>query len=90
MANIKRNCDNCQTEYIAKESDVKRGWGLCCTKSCAATKREMSKPNYDPVKVIANNIKRENGDFNVRTTEGYKIVHGVAIDEWGEPVYNID
>ena len=24
------------------------------------------------------------------TSEGYKIIHGVAHDEWGEPVYNVD
>lgn len=24
------------------------------------------------------------------TSEGYEIIHGVAYDEWGDPVYNVD
>lgn len=57
---MKRNCDNCQKEYEADMRNVNRGWGLCCSKSCAASKREKSKPNYNPERVLMNNIRREN------------------------------
>ena len=39
---MKRKCDNCGKEYIADMRNVKRGWGLCCSKSCAAKKRERT------------------------------------------------
>lgn len=40
MAVLKRKCDNCGKEYNADSRNLKRGWGLCCSKSCAAKKRE--------------------------------------------------
>lgn len=40
---MKRNCDNCGREYEADDRNVKRGWGLCCSKSCAAQKRERER-----------------------------------------------
>jgi hypothetical protein len=58
MTQIKRNCDECKKEYSADSRNTKRGWGLCCSKSCAAKKREKSKPGYDPSRVAANNTKR--------------------------------
>jgi hypothetical protein len=56
---MKRNCDNCRKEYEADSRNIKRGWGLCCSKSCAAKKREMLRPGYDPVRVERNNRLRE-------------------------------
>jgi len=55
---MKRNCDNCGKQYEADMRNIKRGWGLCCSKSCAASKREKSKPSYDPAVVAENNYKR--------------------------------
>jgi len=43
MGLIKRNCDNCGNTYDADTRNLKRGWGLCCSKSCAATKREKKR-----------------------------------------------
>ena len=57
---MKRKCNNCWKEYIADSRNLKRGWGLCCNKSCAAKLREKSKPWYNLVRVEENNIKREN------------------------------
>lgn len=57
---MKRKCDICKKTYEADERNIKRGWGLCCSKSCAATKREMAKPGYNIRTVIANDFKREN------------------------------
>lgn len=31
----------CGNVYEAKKSDIKRGWGLCCSKSCAASYRSQ-------------------------------------------------
>lgn len=62
---MKRNCDNCNKEYDADERNIKRGWGLCCSKSCAASKREKSKPNYNPKRVLENNIRRQNWNDNI-------------------------
>lgn len=94
---MKRNCNNCQKEYEADMRNVNRGWGLCCSKSCAASKREKSKPGYDPKKVEFNNMRRENwnskgttldGKVTGRTSEGYRIIGNVAYDEFDEPMYS--
>lgn len=97
---MKRKCDNCPKEYEADERNIKRGWGLCCSKSCAASKREKSKVGYNPERVAINNERRLNwkvkdsnhyGDFTGRyTSEGYKIYGNTAMDEWDEPVYDLD
>ena len=107
MGYIKRDCDNCGNEYKADTRNLNRGWGLCCSKSCAAEKREKDKPSYNPERVAANNVRRENwNNFGVSsklgktstiegsvqgiTDEGYRIINGVAYDEFDSPVYNID
>ncbi len=64
----KRKCKVCEKEFTPDLRNVKKSekdskkekWGLCCSKSCAAKLREMSKPGYIPEKVAANNIIREN------------------------------
>jgi hypothetical protein len=60
MGYILRNCNNCGEAYKADERNLKRGWGLCCSKSCAASLREKSRLDYDPVKVKRNNERRAN------------------------------
>ena len=37
----------CGTVYNPRIADLKRGWGKCCCKSCAAIKRDFGRP--DPV-----------------------------------------
>jgi len=64
MSYIKRNCDNCGKEYMADTRNLKRGWGLCCSKRCAALKRERNKPGYNPSRVAANNVRREEWNNN--------------------------
>jgi hypothetical protein len=66
---MKRNCDNCGKEYNADPRNLKIGWGLCCSKSCAASKREKSKPNYNPKRVAKNNIRRKNWNDNYHEKE---------------------
>lgn len=55
-----RKCDNCGKKYDADSRNLKRGWGLCCSKSCAAQKREKSRPDYNPATVAENNVRRAN------------------------------
>ena len=97
---MERNCDNCGKEYEADPRNLKRGWGLCCSKSCAASKREKSKPGYNPATVAENNIRRKDwnkGSWDVRagqrvdgyTSEGYAVIDGVAYDRFGEAVYEV-
>ena len=97
MSYIKRNCDYCGKEYKADTRNLNRGWGLCCSKSCAAKKREKSKKGYDSERVKDNNIRRATWNVNLascrinkrKTIEGYDIINGVAYDEFGEAVYNV-
>lgn len=148
MGYIKRNCNNCDKEYQADTRNTKRGWGLCCSKSCAAKLREKSKPTYDKETVERNNriragkmtskdflslpshrqsyllevkgisISKEtfknlsqseqikynynkwgvdapnivngSGYISCITSEGYRVMDGVAYDEWDDAVYNTD
>lgn len=75
---MKRKCDNCGKEYNADERNLKRGWGLCCSKSCAASKREKSKPGYDPRKVAINNDRRDN--WNNRRDEDDDAIEALGLD----------
>jgi predicted nucleic acid-binding Zn-ribbon protein len=40
MAMIQRTCSTCGQKFDAREADVRRGWAKCCSKSCAAKRRE--------------------------------------------------
>lgn len=102
MGYTTRKCDNCNKEYEADTRNLKRGWGLCCSKSCAASKREKSKDNYNADRVAKNNIRRATWNDNIvkdsnlygdykgrRTSEGYKIYGTTAVDEFGEAIYDV-
>mgnify|MGYP003650117796 CR=1 FL=1 len=60
MNTTKRMCNNqkCKKEYKADNRNLNRGWGLCCSKSCAAILRESKKIGYDEKTVKENNIRR--------------------------------
>lgn len=60
MAYVKRKCEFCGRVFMADTRNIKRGWGRCCSKSCAASLRERNKPGYNPERVSKNNIRREN------------------------------
>lgn len=36
---------NCGVEYKARKADLLRGWGLSCSKSCAAKRRGFNLPS---------------------------------------------
>lgn len=47
----KRQCPCCDAEFEARISDVNRGWGLYCSKSCKAvmqTRRTGKRGPYKP------------------------------------------
>ena len=77
MSYTKRNCDNCSTEYKADNRNLKRGWGLCCSKKCAAEMREKSKPGYSLDKVIKNNAQRKSFDvwLNLKKEERERLIN---------------
>lgn len=45
MSRIEVKC-HCGKSFTARKSDVKRGWGKSCSKSCAATRTNRKTGNY--------------------------------------------
>lgn len=45
---VKRTCDNhgCGVVYEARQADLRRGWGKCCSKSCAASHKLRCNPSH--------------------------------------------
>mgnify|MGYP005888001585 FL=1 len=71
---------------------MKRGWGLCCSKSCAAEKREKSKPGYNPRRVALNNIRRENWNYEPYDPDRerhFLDYDGADNDQWGDCDFGI-
>ena len=67
---IKRNCDVCSAEYLARKADLKRGWGRCCSKSCAAIKRtKKQKRLTDEGYTIKNGVAYDEYDCPVYRTK---------------------
>lgn len=83
MGYTKRKCDICGKEYMADNRNLKRGWGLCCSKKCAAKKRERSRPDYDSEKVRYNNLKRA-GLLPIDHVEMYNNSSDADNDQWGD------
>lgn len=82
---MKRKCDVCGKEYNADERNIKRGWGLCCSKSCAAKKREKSKPSHNAERVKENNIRRARWNDNYEERQSYFLDYdGADNDQWGD------
>ena len=77
---MKRKCDCCNKEYDADIRNVNRGMGLCCSKSCAAKKRERLKPTYDPKRVAMNNRIRK-GKFTNSDWEKLPLTRRVFLNQ---------
>lgn len=74
---MKKICEVCGKEFNAKPSDVERGWGKTCSKSCAAKLRERKKslkPIFD-----FSYIKQKSLDFQRDTGLKPDLVY-VSID----------
>jgi len=82
MSAVKRNCDNCGKPYEADSRNLKRGWGLCCSKACAASKREKSRPGYHPLTVAINNTRRAN--WNVPQGESDHPYSAYSLGQWDD------
>jgi len=59
---MERDCDVCEDTYIVDERNYNRGWARCCSKSCAATKREKNRrtggANPNAILVVESNLKK--------------------------------
>lgn len=88
MGTVRRKCNNCGKEYNADTRNLKRGWGLCCSKRCAAKLRERNKPGYDPARVAMNNIRRERWTDNYAPRYPYSYA-GADDDQWGDCEFGI-
>jgi len=58
---IKRICEHCNKEFIAKQADVVRGWAKFCSKSCKAYKQEEKKKMWN--KLSSKTIKLRSVDW---------------------------
>ncbi len=55
LKKTERRCDVCGKVYDAEKRSLEKGWGLCCSKSCAAKKRELNKklnPKVKPLEIV--------------------------------------
>lgn len=49
-----KNCHYCKCEFTPDKRNLNRGWGLCCSKSCAASLKTKLKnlPNSELVREL--------------------------------------
>lgn len=76
MANIELICW-CGKQYTARESDIKRGWGLSCSKSHAAIRRDYGRPKatrVDGVKI--SRVKKSDRGANRLTPDNRTYLNG--------------
>lgn len=43
---VERICKNCKKKFFARSADVKRGWGIFCSKNCKAKEQERRTGQY--------------------------------------------
>jgi hypothetical protein len=48
-------CVRCGQEFEARTSDIKRGWGKFCSKSCKAIKQTYGKNTFKPKRKLEGN-----------------------------------
>lgn len=69
--------------------NLRRGWGRCCCKSCAAQLREKKKPGYNPKRVAINNVRRQCWT-DCPDTQRYPLSYdGADFDQWGDCEFGI-
>lgn len=68
---IDHKCENCGCTHKVRKSDLKRGWGKTCSKSCAASIK-AKKPNSNYKKFMNRQKEREKyGSFVMDFSEGW-------------------
>lgn len=73
----------CGSHYFARESDVKRGWGLSCSKSHAAIRRDYGKPRATRVDgIVVKKVSKSNRGANRLTpdTRQYVLIDDKLVD----------
>jgi hypothetical protein len=66
---VERKCKWCRKPFQARAADVKRGWGLFCSKSCKAKKQEKRTGQYNKLLSQPGSVERfpsEMSDFERR------------------------
>lgn len=76
-------------EYNADTRNLRRGWGRCCCKSCAAQLREKRKPGYNPKRVAINNVRRQCWTDCPETKRYPFSYDGADFDQWGDCEFGI-
>lgn len=65
---IDRICISCKKPFKARAADVARGWAKCCSKSCAAIRRErVNIPSPKQLKQRRIYAERQNRDDDFHT-----------------------
>lgn len=91
-------CPSCGTNFIKETYQQTfcktKGGSICKDKywnTVTPTKRNNTTRISPASKRYISKQIEERGSVNPRyTSEGYEIIHGVAHNEWGEPIYNVD
>lgn len=82
MKTIERKCNICGKSYLADERNIKRGWGLCCSKSCAAKKRERKSQSKRDKLCNRSWIEGGYGKFRIPSIDDW-----MDHDQWGDEEY---
>jgi len=61
MASMKEQICRCGKKFMARTTDIKRGWGKSCSKSCAAIKSNKETGKY---RKLMNSGKVTNDDYD--------------------------
>lgn len=85
---VKVICTNkrCSNEFEAKQSDINRGWGKFCSKSCKAVKQEQRTGQYknlleNRIDMISDFIEVDISDMDFGASDG-----GGYNDKDGNPI----
>jgi len=79
----KRNCDWCSIGYLADNRNLKRGWGLCCSKSCASKKREKKTGHF---KTLLQNKSNTNNYLSNIFSRKLRYAPDENFEKYGEEV----
>jgi hypothetical protein len=84
MAKVELVC-HCGQHYFAREADIKRGWGLSCSKSCAAIRRDYGRPTaqrVDGLKIPR--VRKKDRGANRITSDTRQYLNGIDIRKFSQ------
>lgn len=85
---IEVKCKCCKVPFLAREADVKRGWGKYCSKSCKAIKQEgRTGQFYHHKKALQ--CQEDHGFYPVAFSHDGSMygADGQGVDEFGDPCF---